>query len=195
MTFPQVQTSRDLIPVNDPRHIRGKGFEFLHDVYVPEAIVHPDAKPSDLLSVVFTSRLGISAKLKMLLEENTEEGFFQFLPMTVHYLDKTYEYWLLNPLRFDMQTINFEKSEAWLCGAGDTKVKKLSIGSQNDFEKLSKAVFLPERINIYSVKFKDNIQKDFIILRNAPGIRYYVSEILKQKIETAGLTGISFEAL
>ena len=134
MTFPQSQTSRESLPIDHPQHLWQQKAGILNNVALPEPVVHPDAKLSDLLSTTATWRLVMSPKLKVILEKYIKEAQCQFLEMKVHYLSEEYEYWMLNPLEFNMEVIDFGASEIWLCGAGNTKMQKLEIKNVADFE-------------------------------------------------------------
>jgi hypothetical protein len=111
--------------------------------------------------------------------------------MKVHYLSEEYEYWMLNPLEFNMEVIDFGASEIWLCGAGNTKMQILEIKNVADFEKSSITFHMPERVSFTSVSFVADITADFIQLRNAPSM-FYVSETLRNELIKEGCTGISF---
>jgi hypothetical protein len=133
----------------------------------------------------------MSTKIKVILEKYVKEGQCQFLEMKVHYLSEEYEYWMLNPLEFNMEVIDFGTSEIWLCGAGNTKIRELEINNIADFEISSHTFNMPERVSITSVSFVPEITPDFIQLRNAPRM-FYVSETLRNELIKEGCTGISF---
>ena len=191
MTYPQSQTARESLPINHPQHLWQQKAGILQNVALPEPVVHPDAKLSDLLSTTATWRLVMSTKLKVILEKYIIEGQCQFLEMKVHYLSEEYEYWMLNPLQFNMEVIDFGTSEIWLCGAGNTKIRELEINNIADFEISSHTFQMPERVSITSVSFVSDITTDFIQLRNAPSM-FYVSETLRNELIKQGCTGISF---
>ena len=192
VTYPQSQTARESLPVNHPQHLWQQKAGILINVALPEPVVHPDAKLSDLLSTTATWRLVMSTKLKVILEKYIKEGQCQFLEMKVHYLSETYQYWMLNPLQFNMEVIDFGASEIWRCGAGNTKIKKLEGNNITDFENTSHTFQMPERVSITSISFVSDITADFIQLRNAPSM-YYVSETLRNELIKEGCTGISFK--
>jgi len=192
MTYPQSQTARESLPVNHPQHLWQQKAGILQNVALPEPVVHPDAKLSDLLSTNASWRLVMSRKLKVILEKYIKDGQCQFLEMNVHYLSETYQYWMLNPLQFNMEVIDFGSSKIWLCGAGNTKIKKLEVNNITDFENISHTFHMPERASITSISFVSDITADFIQLRNAPSM-YYVSETLRNELIKEGCTGISFK--
>jgi hypothetical protein len=192
MTYPQSQTARESLSVDHPQHLWQQKAGILKNVALPEPVVHPDAKLSDLLSTTATWRLVMSTKLKVIIEKYIKEGQCQFLEMKVHYLSETCQYWMLNPLQFNMEVIDFGASEIWLCGVGNTKIKKLEVNNITDFEKTSHSFHMPERVSITSVSFVPDITADFIQLRNAPSM-YYVSETLRNELIKEGCTGISFK--
>ena len=192
MTFPQSQTTRESLPIDHPQHLWQQKAGILKNVALPEPVVHPDAKLSDLLSTTATWRLVMSPKLKVILEKYIKEAQCQFLDMKVHYLSEEYEYWMLNPLQFNMEVIDFATSEIWLCGAGNTKIRELAIKNLTDFEKNSHTFHMPERLSITSVSFVPDITPDYIQLRNAPSM-FYVSETLRNELIKEGCTGVSFK--
>jgi hypothetical protein len=192
MTYPQSQTARESLSVDHPQHLWQQKAGILQDVALPEPVVHPDAKLSDLLSTTATWRLVMSTKLKVILEKYIKEGQCQFLEMNVHYLSETYQYWMLNPLQFNMELIDFGASEIWLCGAGNTKIRKLEVNNITDFENASNTFQMPERASITSISFVSDITTDFIQLHNAPSM-YYVSETLRNELIKEGCTGVSFK--
>jgi hypothetical protein len=59
-------------------------------------------------------------------------------------------------------------------------------------EEYEQTARLPERVTIFNVTLIDNPTVDFIQLRGAPGIRYLVSEKLKDAIMKEECTGIVF---
>jgi hypothetical protein len=192
MTYPQSQTTRETLPVNHPQHLWQQKAGILINVALPEPVVHPDAKLSDLLSTTATWRIVMSPKLKVILEKYIKEAQCQFLEIKVHYLSEEYQYWMLNPLQFNMEVIDFGASEIWLCGAGNTKINKLEVNDITDFENASNTFQMPERVSITSVSFVPDITADFIQLRNAPSM-FYVSETLRNELIKEGCTGISFK--
>ena len=192
VTYPQSQTARESLPIDHPQHLWQQKAGILKNVTLPEPVLHPDAKLSDLLSTTATWRLVISPRLKVILEKFIKEGQCQILEMKVHYLSKDYQYWMLNPLQFNMELIDFGTSEIWLCGAGNTKIRKLEVNNITDFEKNSHTFLMPERVSITAISFAPDITADFIQLRNAPGM-YYVSETLRNELIQEGCTGISFK--
>lgn len=192
MTYPQSQTARESLPIDHPQHLWQQKAGVLKNVALPEPVVHPDAKLSDLLSTTATWRLVMSTKLKVILEKFIKEEQYQFLEMKVHFLSGDYQYWMLNPVQFNMEVIDFGTSEIWLCGAGNTKIRKLEVKNIADFEKNSHTFHMPERVSITSISFVPEITADFIQLRNAPSM-YYVSETLRNELIKEGCTGISFK--
>lgn len=192
ITYPQSQTTRESLPIDHPQHLWQQKAGILNNVALPEPVVHSDAKLSDLLSITSTWRLVMSTKLKVILEKYIKEGQCQFLEMNVHYLSEEYQYWMLNPLQFNMEVIDFATSEIWLCGAGNTKIRELEINNIANFEISSHTFHMPERVSITSVSFVPEITPDFIQLRNAPSM-FYVSETLRNELIKEGCTGVSFK--
>lgn len=192
MAIPQSQTAREPVPVNHPKHLWTQPFGPLVDVYLPEPVLHPNTKPSDLLSTTATWRLVMSERLKTIIERNASPGLFEFLEMKVHFLDRTLSYWMLNPLEYNMEVVDFAKSTLWKCGAGNQQIEQIEVADLASFDKLRKDYTMPERLSITKLVLLKGLNTDYLQLRNVPGAGYLVSERLKDAIEAAGCTGLRF---
>ncbi|MBV9986761.1 MAG: hypothetical protein JO301_03725 [Chitinophagaceae bacterium] len=194
-TYPQSHTARHIINVNDPQYL-GKhdiGKPLPNDIVLPQPVLHPDAKLTDLISSTATWRLTMSSKLKSILERHVDPNRCQFLPMTVHCFSSQYGYWMLNPIVFDMETIDFPNAEIWVVGIGNAKIRPLHCSNAIEFEQYGSQLVIPETLSILKFKFHEGVSQDFIQLRRVPrGIAYYVSHDLKNEIIGAGCTGLKF---
>ncbi|CAH0337537.1 hypothetical protein FVB9288_03304 [Flavobacterium sp. CECT 9288] len=163
------------------------------------AILMKKAKLTDLLSadiIGFSSKLLMSGKLKSILENNRKTGL-QFCKSPVVYKNEMIEdYWTLNLYEVNSEFIDFNKSEIFLMDGLFDKIKKLPITNIEEYEKEKMQIDkigYPSNIYIERFVLNDNLPEDFFVLRQVEGgVKYMVSEKLKQKIEEAGCTGIEF---
>jgi hypothetical protein len=104
-------------------------------------------------------------------------------------------YWILSPIFFKLQNLDFENSGISLMKGALKKVGELKINSMEDFSKELKQVRQMGssfRLRISKLSFKAN-EDDFFILNNVKGgVGYFVSEKLKSELEAQNVTGISF---
>jgi hypothetical protein len=194
-TFPQSHVARHIIGVDDPMYLgkQGIGTPLSGEMVLPQPILHPEAKLTDLVSTVATWRLIISTKLKSILERHVDARQFQFLPISIHYVNAQYGYWMLNPVEFNMDAIDFATADIWVIGIGKAKIRKVQFLNATEFEQYSRELVSPETLCIFSFKFINNVNLDFIqVQRTSRGIVSYVSENLKNEITRAACTGIQF---
>jgi hypothetical protein len=196
-TYPQSHIARHPVPDDDPRYLGRRDVgQFLRHILLPEPVVHPDAKISDLLSVVATWRMVMSGKLKKVFEQFAQPDQIQFLPTKVHYIVEQYDYWMLNPMHFNMDAIDFLASETWLCGIGDMPIEKLNLDSIASYQDYRHLVKLPERLVIKKLVLLNEPGADFLQLKDVKaGIQYYVSERFRQQVLNENCTGVKFTKL
>jgi hypothetical protein len=194
-----VQASSAIYPVNiwDPIYINQWGHTLIPDyVVLPIPKIKTKAKLTDLMSVYFTGssyRLTISSRLKEILEKNVH-GNIQFIPITIYYKKKYLsDYWLTNILSFDNEkVINYSQSLIFECHF-TTEIKMITIKDYKDFKQNEIKLEWPNNLFIEKVVFKSKVEQDFCTVeRVSGGAGYFVSEKLKQEIESAGCTGIKF---
>ena len=194
-----VQASSAIYPVNiwDPIYINQWGHTLIPDyVVLPIPKIKTKAKLTDLMSVFFTGsggRLTISSRLKAILEKNGH-GNIQFIPITIYYKKKYLsDYWLTNILSFDNEkVINYSQSLIFECHF-TTEIKMITIKDYKDFKQNEIKLEWPNNLFIEKVVFKSKVEQDFCTVeRVSGGAGYFVSEKLKQEIESAGCTGIKF---
>lgn len=195
-TFPQSHIARQPVRIDDPRYLgRQDTGQSLRRIPLPEPVVHPDAKLSDLLSTVATWRMLMSEKLKSVLEPFIYPAESEFLQVKVHYVSDHFDYWMFNPIHFNMDAINFGASETWLCGIGNLRIEKVNLDSFASYEDYQNLVKLPEHLLISNLVLTDNPGRDFLQLKNVNGIKYYVSENLRQQLVNSRCTGLRFTKL
>ena len=194
-----VQASSAIYPINiwDPIYINQWGHTLIPDyVVLPIPKIKTKAKLTDLMSVYFTGssyRLTISSRLKEILEKNGH-GNIQFIPITIYYKKKYLsDYWLTNILSFDNEkVINYSQSLIFECHF-TTEINMITIKDYKDFKQNEIKLEWPNNLFIEKVVFKSNVEQDFCTVeRVSGGAGYFVSEKLKQEIESAGCTGIEF---
>ena len=192
-TYPQSQTARELVKVTDSRHLWTQEIGRLRDdIVLPQPVLHPDARLTDLISTTSTWRLILSGKLKSILEKYIYPESCQFLPMKIHHINKQYDYWMVNTIMFDMEVIDYQSSEIWVDGAGGTKLYKLNCLDQYDFQEKTGELVLPKRVSIKKAALTEKTDKQFIQLQYVYGTGYFVSEKLKREIDDTGCTGMKF---
>ena len=193
------QSSSAIYPVNiwDPIYINQWGNTLIPDfVVLPIPKIKAKANLTDLMSVFFTGsggRLTISNRLKEILEKNSH-GNIQFIPITIYYKKKYLsDYWLTNILSFDNEkVINYSQSLIFECHF-TTEIKMITIKDYKDFKQNEIKLEWPNNLFIEKVVFKSKVEQDFCTVeRVSGGAGYFVSEKLKQEIESAGCTGIKF---
>jgi hypothetical protein len=193
------QSSSAIYPINiwDPIYINQWGNTLIPDyVVLPIPKIKTKAKLTDLMSVHFTGssyRLTISSRLKEILEKNGH-GNIQFIPITIYYKKKYLsDYWLTNILSFDNEkVINYSQSLIFECHF-TTEINMITIKDYKDFKQNEIKLEWPNNLFIEKVVFKSNVEQDFCTVeRVSGGAGYFVSEKLKQEIESAGCTGIEF---
>lgn len=197
-TFPQSHTSRSTVHVDDPRYIGKQDLGKLpSNVVFPEPVLHPDARLTDLISAIsIGAQLLISPLLKSVLERYVASDDSEFFPVTIHFFNESLRYFALNPVRFNMDQLNYADSKVWLETVGNTKVRQVSLKSFKEFLVFKESLVLPERPFIESVSFTEESTRDFLQLRHVSGgVGYFVSQKLKDEIEKAGCTGIKFEEI
>jgi len=170
---------------------------------ISNAVLEKKAKLTDLINancIGFGLRLLISDKLKHILEKESVNKCQFFKSPVIFQNNKIDNYWLLHPFKFDMEYVDFPKSKISVRvkkDGGGTEIKNLSINSENEF--INSLSFHKERMEIISItniRLNDNVNEDFLILRHLEGgIKYIVSETLKEQIELSDCTGIEFQPI
>lgn len=196
--FPQSQTANHFVHVNSPNHLQNKQIPSkleVESVSIPQPILMKKAKRTDLISVVSISlKLVMSNKLKKILEASIgSNDWVQFLPMTLVDKEEIIDYWLMSVYKYDMQNVNFKQSDIWLEGLV-SPIKQVFIETVEDYFILKQGIKYPESLSINKLVLHSRIDTHFFSLSIVSGgVGYYISEKLKEEIEMAGCTGISFE--
>ena len=192
-----VQSGSAIYPVNiwDPIYINQWGHTLIPDyVVLPIPKIKTKANLTDLLTVFFTGsggRLTISNRLKEILEKSSH-GNIQFIPLTIYYKKKYLtNFWLTNILSFDNENaVNYKHSLIFERN-GENKI--ITINNFEDFRKKQNELIWPNNLFIEKLVFNKIIDEEVCTIeRVRGGAGYFVSEKLKQEIESAGCTGIEF---
>jgi hypothetical protein len=154
-------------------------------------------KLTDLLSgsgYGFEKRLLISNKLKLVLD-NTHFIGFQFFETKVFdfQMIQQYSYWLSNVYLFFPEYVDYSKSELWTDTFDGKGEERVFCDSYEEYQHKGN-LYAPRKIYLRKVEFiESQIEHDFFALNNVYGaMSYYVSERLKEAIESAGCTGMKF---
>lgn len=175
---------------------------FIYTDFVPltaTAIIKEGAKLTDLISagiVGYSLKLLMSGRLKKSIQAFRTSGL-QFYQSSVLFDEsEVIDYWVLNPFEINMEFIDYRKSEIFLIKNVFNKIEKLEIQTFDDFMDQKSRIEskgYPFSILIDHIELVDNVSQDFFTLLNVEGgVKYVVSERLRQHIELQGLTGIEF---
>lgn len=81
--------------------------------------MHPKVKLTDLIcSVTTDGRIVFNEKIKCLLAASINPDMGDLMPIKVWHNRRPYEYWIFNPARYQLDVIDFERSEIWLVKSG-----------------------------------------------------------------------------
>ncbi len=192
-TFPQIQDLRSAIDIWDPKNLYFSYRGYIDEtVYIPELILHQQAKATDLVSsAILTNYLIISDKLKRILEQHKLTGI-QFAPVTVITKDGNLKYWVVNPYEFGYEHIDFENSEVIKAGTGGGSLGTLEIKSDKGFE-VAKESITGGSVWIRRLVLKSEISSDLFYIDKSEEGNFFASARLKDSIEASRCTGITFE--
>lgn len=193
-TFPQSQKANHPVSVDDTLHLwnHSIGMSF-RDAILPELIMHPKAKLTDLISSATTgARLVFSQKLKDLLDSSINISMGELRPIKVLHKKQVALYWIFNPIKYQVDLIDFDRSKIWLLKSGVEVQQQFFINSRDFLDKVGN-IHYPEQILIKKLYINELANKDFFTLNYLnDGLGYFVSESLKDKIQNVGCTGIEF---
>ncbi|MCX6207658.1 MAG: hypothetical protein NTZ19_15555 [Bacteroidetes bacterium] len=195
-TYPQCQHAVHKVSIDDESHIWYQKLGYLDEhVLIPDIILSRLAKKTDLISDVTLGRfLILSDKLKSIIEKYANNSELQLVEIKLIVKKEILNYWILNPIIFRNDFIDFEKSENWIEGSGFIKIREISISNYVEFKQLQESLIYPERVKIHNFKLHSNTNQHFFQLSNLKNANsYFVSEELKNAIEKENCTGIEFE--
>lgn len=191
-TFPQSQNFKSLMDVDEPRFLWNNDVPFPKDVYIPNAILHPKAKFTDLISSAWVKYPLISQKLQACIKDfgHNSMSFFQ-TKLLKGSLEK--EITMICGKTKGFEFLDFQKTEIDLLEKFKF-FKRLSFGNVIQLEDAVRNVQYPNTIAISSYEFQNIYNHDIFYIANFPrGGAYFFSERLKQAIIDEGFTGIEFE--
>lgn len=188
------------VPVDHPDFL---GKVFLKEINVEKIIpaypkLKSKAKRTDLIGGTWYGNVGwllMSGKLKSIIEKEKHKGL-QFVKTHITHKGKQFDdYWFTNTFNFDMDKVDFLKSELILYDFSDySKKVPISFSDNILFENYVRQLKFPQAVIIDKIVF--NTMNNLVIIDRVSGaIGYYVSERLKDEIEYAGCTGIDFEPI
>ncbi len=149
-----------------------------------------------------SGKLLISGKLRSIIEKYRKSGI-QYFKFNVIKNKVVYDdYWILHMYEFNQEFIDFpnsvflyEKQRDDYATSYLTEKIRMNFKSNEEFE--GHRVHTGKKggiTTIINIKLKSNISEDFFALRRVEGgIGYFVSETLKNEIESVGCTGIEFQ--
>ncbi|BFM42905.1 hypothetical protein CFS9_15460 [Flavobacterium sp. CFS9] len=193
----------------DPRFIDRFSFEKINiNPIISNPVLYQNSNLTDLIDVRgeigFLSKILISGKLKSILEKRRTTGF-DFFKIPVFYREKIIEdYYILNVYEDNNNFIDINKCRVQYHKKADdykftynTNTEYLTFENFDSFNSLlDVAIKNNESFFIDKIILKDSINEDFFLLRYVEsGVKYVVSEKLKQEIEDAGCTGIEFQPI
>ena len=195
-TFPQSQQIESKIPIDAPNHLLSISGKFENNVYIPDSIIEPNAKLTDLISSSpIMMQLIISNKLKNLVQNYREDGL-QFFPTKLIYKKKVIEdYWILNAFERDYSCINFKKSIISIKNNIQKTSREVDIKSLESFKMFLNTIKHPEYLRIEKLYLIEGNKQDLLIIDRVLGFFLFFSEKLKNEVENAGCTGIEFEPI
>jgi hypothetical protein len=193
----QAPTAEFPLPIDDPNLSRNFGFRKVDPnvARTPSPILAPGAKLTDLISTGVGNAVGliISDKLKKLLLRTPHRGL-QCFPMTIIYNGKPNEdYWETHMFDFDFQHINFSKSMFEV--GRPFQMQPCEVADLDQYLAIRNSLKSGTGIITTKLVLNAGIDAELIILRGVDGKGYYVSGALKQAIEEANCTGLTFEAV
>lgn len=205
--YPQVKDIKQNCHVwDEPRFIEHVHFtEINFEPIIANAILYPSSKLTDLVSVTgmgFTLKPLISGKLKSILKE-VRKSHIQFFKSPIIQKDKLFEdYYILNMFEngnhfIDIKAcrIRHDKKAKDYNLTYNTNTEYLEFEDLNSFNvAMNEALKNEETFFIDQIYLIENVTEDFFMLNQVQGgVKYIVSEKLKQEIEDASCTGIEFQ--
>lgn len=187
--------------IKDPMFIDNWNTEVSKKPICPDFQLEEKAKATDLInnynSIGARNKLIISDRLKNIIENYRYKGL-EFFQTFVFHKQESYNYWITTPNHYQMEIIDYKKSEIWVMKGGWKKLEKTNninsstifFQKKQEYRNGYKNDKTPHGLTIERVCFKKNIDLDFFSLIGANG--YFVSERLKSSIEAENCTGIEF---
>lgn len=166
------------------------------------------AKKTDLLSVSFMSLSGkllISSKLHNIISKSKTTGIQFVKTELIIKVGKIEEYWILNPFQSDLSFIDCANSHfGFMDSLGRNILEEIQFSSAKDFIEAYKDSQISAIKNPYpnhrplvinKIAIHENLGIDFFSVMPLiyGGIGFFVSEKLRDEIESVGCTGVVFK--
>lgn len=190
----------NLLYWEEPRFISNVHFKKIDfEPYLFDIELHAKSK---LLDFMFSSGPAslmpvMSNNLKNIISKYREEGM-QYFKMVVIKQGTEFDYWILNMYVINQEYIDFTKSMVTVQvkkPGGGTQRVVVEIGSLVEFEELKD--YHREKMELVTITklvLTAVDKQDFFAISGVEGgVKYIVSEKLKQEIEAAGCMGIEFQ--
>lgn len=200
-SFPQVEEANHNCNIWDnPYFIENFHFKEINfNPIVSNAILNKKSKLTDLINapiIGFSKKLLVSDKLKNILNKYRKTGVQFFLSNIFYKNIRIENYWILNTYEINMEYIDFNNSVFYETENVFKYTNEIKINSIDEFIKVKNDIEVkgyPYGFIIDRIKLKDNITSDFFTLLHVEGgVKYIVSEKLKNHIERENCTGIEF---
>lgn len=169
--------------------------------YLVDIELFANSKMNDLIMEggPIPRKLIVSEKLKSILEKHRKTGM-QFFNINIIKKNKIFNnYWILNMHEKNYEVIDFEKTKFYETKNTFELNKELKINSLKELIQVMKKIEskgYPYGFLIGEIILSNIIAFDFFILTNIEGgIRYVVSEKLKNDIENERCEGLEFKPL
>jgi hypothetical protein len=189
-TYPQSQSVKSEINVNSSIHLLNQWGKFPENVYIPDSVLDSKAILTDLISSSPIYQKIVSDKLKNILFSYRKIGI-QFFSTNVLSREKKTNYWLLNEYEYDYEFVDYSNSE--IIRSNDDAKTVLKIKSANEFiEKKQLFEKVNDSIWIEKLHLIKDINKDILFLDKVSGSNIYLSQKIKDEIESKRCTGIEF---
>lgn len=196
-TYPQAtsQVVFDLKTLTIPHVDTFDCFKELPDnFFFPVQLMTKKSKLTDLLSYATYTSYGlfISKKLAEIIKPHVK-GNAQMFPVQVSKNNVLVDYVLLHFYHFSFENIDYDRTEIWKMKSTWEKAEPLKIRNEQELTKAFNTYKYPEGVEIEQICFKEDLNVHcFSLFYLFCGRGYFVSEYLREKIETAGCTGIRF---
>ncbi|MBI2730974.1 MAG: hypothetical protein HYX40_09525 [Sphingobacteriales bacterium] len=164
------------------------------DFFFPVQLMTKKSKLTDLISFATNTSYGlfISKKLSEIIKPHVKDNA-QTFPVQVLKNDVLIDYVLLHFHHFSFENIDYAHTEIWKMKNTWEKAEPLKIQGEQELLKAFDSYTYPEGVEIEQLSFKEDLNVHcFSLFYLFCGRGYFVSEYLREKIETAGCTGIRF---
>ncbi|MDN3594934.1 hypothetical protein [Zunongwangia endophytica] len=200
--YPQIEEAiYNCDPLNDVQFIDNIGKkEISFEPKTAIGILNKDALLTDLLSAPimgFSEKLLVSNKMKNILDNYIKDNFQSFKCKIKISPSQIVDYWVLNPIKFNKQLIDYKKSEIYLMRGVLQKVKKINVSTYKEF-KAESIELLRNKDELINIKFvnlflKPNDVPFFAIDNVKGGFKYFISKEVKNIMIKSKITGVHFE--